>query len=41
MEQPLKTLVVEDDNDINQLLCNIIRKSGYFPQPAYRGNDLL
>jgi len=28
----INILVVEDDNDINQLLCNIIRKSGYNAQ---------
>jgi len=37
----IKILVVEDDNDINQLLCNIIRKSGYVPQPAYSGTEAM
>ncbi|MBO0960482.1 response regulator transcription factor [Neobacillus sp. MM2021_6] len=40
MEQ-INILVVEDDNDINQLLCNIIRKSGYVPQPAYSGTEAM
>ncbi|MFC4660787.1 hypothetical protein [Oceanobacillus aidingensis] len=35
MSEPIHILVVEDDNDINQLLCNIIRISGYFPQAAF------
>lgn len=34
-------LVVEDDNDINRLLCSIIRKSGYSPQPAFSGTEAL
>ena len=34
MEQSIKVLVVEDDNDINQLLCCIIKWSGYLPQPG-------
>src|SRR5699024_2948071 len=33
--------VIEDDNDINQLLCRIIKKSNYFPQPAYSGTEAL
>lgn len=37
----IKILVAEDDNDINQLLCNIIRKSGYIPQPAYSGTEAM
>ncbi|MFT9849451.1 response regulator transcription factor [Aneurinibacillus sp. REN35] len=41
MVEPVKILVVEDDNDINQLLCNIIRKSGYFPQPAFSGTEAM
>lgn len=41
MEQQINILVVEDDNDINQLLCRIIKKSNYFPQPAYSGTEAL
>ncbi|MBW7454988.1 response regulator, partial [Paenibacillus sepulcri] len=41
MDKMIQILVVEDDNDINQLLCNIIRKSGYLPQPAYSGTEAL
>lgn len=41
VEKQINILVVEDDNDINQLLCRIIRKSNYFPQPAYSGTEAL
>lgn len=41
MEQQINILVVEDDNDINQLLCKIIKKSNYFTQPAYSGTEAL
>ncbi|OMF24117.1 DNA-binding response regulator [Paenibacillus sp. FSL H8-0548] len=34
-------LVVEDDNDINQLLCKVLKKSGYSPQPAYSGTEAM
>jgi two-component system, OmpR family, response regulator len=34
-------LVVEDDSDINQLLCKILKKSGYSPQPAYSGTEAM
>lgn len=41
MSQSIKILVVEDDNDINQLLCNIIKKSGYQPQAAFSGTEAM
>ncbi|MBD3920483.1 response regulator transcription factor [Paenibacillus sp. PR3] len=41
MTTPIRILVVEDDNDINALLCSIIRKSGYEPQAAYSGTEAL
>lgn len=41
MEQQINVLVIEDDNDINQLLCRIIKKNNYFPQPAYSGTEAL
>jgi DNA-binding response OmpR family regulator len=41
MDEPIRILVVEDDNDINQLLCNIIKKSGYFPKSAYSGTEAM
>jgi DNA-binding response OmpR family regulator len=34
-------LVVEDDEDINRLLCDIVKKNGYRPQPAYSGTEAL
>jgi len=41
MEQQINILVVEDDNDINQLLCKIMKKSNYFPQAAYSGTEAM
>lgn len=41
MNNPIHILVAEDDNDISQLLCRIIKKSGYIPQPAYSGTEAL
>lgn len=41
MSQQINILVVEDDNDINQLLCNIIKKGDYRAQPAYSGTEAL
>ncbi|MDR9856408.1 sensor histidine kinase [Paenibacillus sp. VCA1] len=35
MNNPIHILVAEDDNDISRLLCSIIKKNGYIPQPAY------
>ncbi|MGE7998918.1 response regulator transcription factor [Lysinibacillus sp. NPDC093190] len=41
MAQLINILVVEDDNDINQLLCSIVEKSGYAAQPAFSGTEAL
>jgi DNA-binding response OmpR family regulator len=41
MDMSIKILVVEDDNDINQLLCSVVRKSGYTPQSAFSGTEAL
>ncbi|MDF2723827.1 MAG: family transcriptional regulator [Paenibacillus sp.] len=41
MESDIAILIVEDDNDISQLLCSIVRKSGYSPQPAFSGTEAL
>ena len=38
---PIRILVVEDDDDINLLLCSIIRRSGYFAQSAYSGTEAM
>ncbi len=34
-------LVVEDDNDINRLLCRLIKNNGYEPQGAYSGTEAM
>src|SRR5690625_6935371 len=41
MPDKIDILVVEDDEDINQLLCKIIKKSGYYPQSAYSGTEAI
>ncbi len=41
LNKQINILVVEDDNDINQLLCNIIRKNGYFSQSAFSGTEAI
>jgi DNA-binding response OmpR family regulator len=41
MNKDIHILVVEDDADISSLLCSIIRKSGYMPQPAFSGTEAL
>ncbi|SET64788.1 DNA-binding response regulator, OmpR family, contains REC and winged-helix (wHTH) domain [Oceanobacillus limi] len=39
MNESINILIIEDDQDINQLLCNIVRKNGYTPKPAYSGTE--
>lgn len=41
MNTQINILVVEDDNDINDLLCKIIRKSRYHAQPVYSGTEAM
>ncbi|KHF38021.1 response regulator transcription factor [Halalkalibacter okhensis] len=41
MNDLVKILIIEDDEDINRLLCNIVRKSGYTPKPAYSGTEAM
>lgn len=41
MTQLINILVVEDDNDINQLLCSIVEKSGYVSQSAFSGTEAM
>ena len=41
MNGTIKILVIEDDNEINQLLCEIITNSGYVPQPVFSGTEAL
>ncbi len=39
MEQQINILVVEDDEDINDLLCNILKRNGYKVKSAYSGSE--
>lgn len=39
MEQQINILVVEDDEDINDLLCNILKRNGYNVKSAYSGSE--
>ncbi|MDI4646008.1 response regulator transcription factor [Cohnella hashimotonis] len=39
MAERLHILVVEDDDDINRLLCSVLRSGGHEPQPAYSGTE--
>ena len=41
MDKEINILVVEDDNDISQLLCSIIKRNGYVPQPAFSGTEAM
>ena len=36
-----KILIVEDDIHINEMLCELLKKSGYSPLPAYSGTEAL
>lgn len=37
----MKVLIVEDDSDINELLCSILIKRGYFTRSAFSGTEAL
>lgn len=37
----MNILIVENDIDINNLLCRIVSKIGYNPQPAYSGTEAI
>lgn len=41
MNNDIHILVVEDDGDINRLLCQIVENAGYIPQPAFSGTEAL
>ncbi|EJV87821.1 response regulator transcription factor [Bacillus paramycoides] len=41
MGKQISILVVEDDIEISELLCNIMKKSGYFAKPAYSGTEAV
>lgn len=39
MSKDIKILIVEDDVDINTLLCNILTRKGYLVDSAYSGTE--
>ncbi|MFC3039495.1 response regulator transcription factor [Virgibacillus xinjiangensis] len=41
MKDAVNILIIEDDEDINRLLCNIVQKNGYAPKPAYSGTEAM
>ncbi|MGG0177865.1 response regulator transcription factor [Gottfriedia acidiceleris] len=41
MNETTNILIVEDDEDINRLLCDIIYKNRYNPKSAYSGTEAL
>ena len=41
MNHNIHILVVEDDGDINRLLCQITEDAGYTPQAAFSGTEAL
>ncbi|MGD6968296.1 response regulator transcription factor [Rossellomorea vietnamensis] len=41
MKKSINILIIEDDEGINRLLCNIVSKSGYSPKPAYSGTEAM
>ncbi|PGS53963.1 response regulator transcription factor [Bacillus sp. AFS041924] len=41
MNDNVNILIVEDDEDINRLLCDIIHKNEYNPKAAYSGTEAL
>jgi len=41
MNDVINILIIEDDEDINRLLCNIISKNGYHSKSAYSGTEAL
>jgi DNA-binding response OmpR family regulator len=36
-----KILIIEDDNDINNMLCDLLKQNGYVPVSAYSGTEAL
>ncbi len=41
MDKSYEILVVEDENDINKLLCNILENRGYIARSAFSGSEAL
>lgn len=41
MDKRAKILVVEDENDINKLICSILENKGYRARAAFSGTEAL
>ena len=41
MNRTKKVLVIEDDTDMNTVICDALEQAGYFPLPAYTGQQAL
>jgi Response regulators consisting of a CheY-like receiver domain and a winged-helix DNA-binding domain len=41
MKEIIKILVIEDDEDINRLLCDMLSQSGYMAMAAYSGTEAI
>lgn len=41
MNKKIKILVIEDESDINNLICNILEKNDYETQGAFSGSEAL
>src|SRR5699024_3804898 len=41
MDEVARMLVIEDDEDINGLLCEIVEEEGFYVQPAFSGTEGL
>ncbi|SHJ15865.1 DNA-binding response regulator, OmpR family, contains REC and winged-helix (wHTH) domain [Clostridium cavendishii DSM 21758] len=41
MDKRAKILVVEDENDINKLLCNLLKNNGHETKSAFSGTEAL
>ena len=39
MSKLIKVLVVEDDDDINNMICDLLRQNGYIPIPSFSGTE--
>ncbi|MBY6763028.1 response regulator, partial [Clostridium botulinum] len=41
MNKKIKILIIEDENDINKLLCSILENKGYSVRGAFSGSEAL
>lgn len=41
MANPISILVIEDDKDISNMICDLLAQNGYHPKPAYSGTEAL